>query len=81
MNLDRKTADAIVDLMRMPQFEVYCAWLDELNTAFTENAIIGISNDVNVTPDVLRGRAQAMKILKQEMGKAADVASRIQKVG
>ena len=80
MNLDQKTADAIVDLMRMPQFEVYCSWLDALNTAFTENAIAGISNDASVTPEVLRGRAQAMKIIKQEMGKAADVAQRIKRV-
>lgn len=80
MTLDQKTADAIVDLMRIPQFEVYCTWLDSLNTAFTESAIAGMSNDGNVTPEVLRGRAQAMKIIKQEMGKAAKVASRIKRV-
>ncbi len=81
MALDQKTADAIVDLMRMPQFEVYCAWLDSLNTAFTENSVMGISNeDPGVTPDVLRGRAQAMKIIKHEMGKAAKTSTRIQQV-
>ena len=80
MALDQKTADAIVELMRIPQFKVYCDWLDELNTAFTENSIAGISNDPGVTPDVLRGRAQAMKIIKHEMGKAAKTSTRIQRV-
>ena len=80
MALDRKTAEAINDLMRMPQFEVFCAWLDVLNTAFTDNSVMGVSNDPGVTPDVLRGRAQAMKIIKQEMAKAPQVASRIHQV-
>ncbi len=80
MKLDRKTADAIVDLTRIPQFEVFCAWLDALNTGFTENAIAGISNDDSVTPEVLRGRAQAMQIIKQQMAKAPEVASRIKQV-
>jgi len=81
MKLDRKTAEAINDLTRMPQFEVFCEWLDMLNTGFTDNAITGQSNDPCVTPDVLRGRAQAMKIIKQEMAKAPQTASRIQQVG
>ena len=80
MKLDRKTADAIVDLTRIPQFEVFCDWLDLLNTGFTENAIAGISNDPTVTPEVLRGRAQAMQIIKQQMAKAPEVASRIKQV-
>lgn len=80
MQLDRKSADAIVDLTRIPQFEVFCDWLDALNTGFTENAIAGISNDPSVTPDVLRGRAQAMQIIKQQMAKAPEVASRIKQV-
>ncbi len=80
MALDRKTADAINDLMRMPQFKVFCEWLDVLNIAFTDNSVMGVSNDAGVTPDVLRGRAQAMKIIKQEMAKAPQVASRIQQV-
>ena len=80
MALDKKTADAITELMRMPPFEVFCDWLDELNTAFTENSVIGVSNDPGVTPDVLRGRAQAMKIIKVEMGKAAKTSSRIHRV-
>ncbi len=77
MQLDRKTADAINDLMRIPQFEVFCNWLDALNTAFTETAIAGVGDE---PPEVLRGRAQAMKIVKQEMAKAPDVATRIQQV-
>ena len=80
MALDKKTADAIVELMRIPQFEVFCDWLDTLNTAFTENSIIGVSNDPGVNADVLRGRAQAMKIIKQEMGKAAKSVKRIQSI-
>ena len=80
MQLERKTADALVVLMRLPEFQVFCDWLDALNTGFTENAIAGISNDVNNTPDVLRGRAQAMQIIKQQMAKAPDVASRIKQV-
>ncbi len=77
MKLDLKTADAINDLMRMPQFEVFCGWLDALNTAFTESAIAGIEGE---PPEVLRGRAQAMKIIKQEMAKAPSVATRIQQI-
>lgn len=80
MNLDQKTADAIVDLMRIPQFEVFCDWLDALNTGFTDNAITGMSNDSAITPDVLRGRAQAMHIVKQQMAKAPEVAKRIKQV-
>ena len=80
MQLDRETADAIVELMHNPKFEVFCAWLDALNTGFTENAITGVSNDTAVTPDVLRGRAQAMQIIKLQMAKAPEVAQRIQRV-
>ena len=80
MQMDRKTADALVILTRIPEFKVFCDWLDALNTGFTENAIAGISNDVNNTPDVLRGRAQAMQIIKQQMHKAPQVASRITQV-
>lgn len=80
MKMDRKIADAIVDLSRIPQFEVFCDWLDALNVAFTENSVMGVSNDPGVTPDVLRGRAQAMAIIKQQMAKAPEVASRIKQV-
>lgn len=80
MKMDQETADAVVELMHNPKFQVFCDWLDTLNTGFTENAIAGISNDVAVTPDVLRGRAQAMQIIKQQMGKAPDVAQRIKRV-
>lgn len=81
MNIDRDTADAIVELSHNPKFGVFCDWLDRLNTGFTEHAIAGVSNDLSVTPDVLRGRAQAMQIIKQQMAKAPEVAKRIQSVG
>jgi hypothetical protein len=80
MKIDRETADAVVELMHNPKFQVFCNWLDALNTGFTENAIAGISHDDSVTPDVLRGRAQAMQIIKQQMTKAPEVAQRIQRV-
>lgn len=80
MKMDRETADAVVELMHNPKFEVFCNWLDKLNTVFTDNSVMGVSNDPSVTPDVLRGRAQAMKIIKQEMGKAPELAQRIQSV-
>lgn len=80
MQMDRRTADALIVLARLPEFKVFCDWLDTLNTGFTENAIAGISNDVSVTPDVLRGRAQAMQIIKQQMTKAPHVANRIVQV-
>lgn len=80
MKIDRKTADAVVELMHIPSFLIFCDWLDALNTGFTENAIAGMSNDDSVTPDVLRGRAQAMQIIKQQMAKAPAVAQRIKRV-
>ena len=80
MKIDRETADAVVELMHHPKFAVFCTWLDELNTGFTAHAIAGISDDPNINPDVLRGRAQAMQIIKQQMAKAPEVAQRIQRV-
>jgi hypothetical protein len=80
MKIDQETADAVVELMHNPKFQVFCDWLDTLNTGFTENAIAGMSNDVSITPDVLRGRAQAMQIIKQQMAKAPEVSKRIQRV-
>lgn len=81
MKLDRDTADAIVELTHNPKFQVFCDWLDQLNTGFTEHAIAGVSSDESVTPDVLRGRAQAMHIIKQQMARAPEIAKRIQSVG
>jgi hypothetical protein len=80
MKIDRKTADAVVELMNNPNFKLFCDWLDELNTGFTEHAIAGIAPDPVTTPDVLRGRAQAMQIIKQQMEKAPEVAQRIKRV-
>lgn len=80
MKMDQVTADAIVELMHHPKFEVFTAWLDELNTGFTTHAIAGVSDEAATTPDVLRGRAQAMEIIKTQMAKAPSVAQRIQRV-
>ena len=80
MKIDQKTAEAVVELMHYPSFEVFCNWLDELNTGFTDHAIAGIAPDPVTTPDVLRGRAQAMQIIKQQMDSAPKVAQRIQRV-
>ena len=77
MKMTRETADAITDLMRIPQFETFVDWIDELDAGFTAHAIAGISDELNTTPDVLRGRAQAIQIIKQQMGKAPEIVSRI----
>ena len=53
-------------------------WFDLALVTFTQGAVMGV--DENFTPDVLRGRAQGLTILKSEMEKAPDVAGRIQKV-
>ena len=53
-------------------------WMDSVNSSFTQGAIMGY--DDNYSPDVLRGRAQGLSIVKNEMEKAPDVAGRIQKI-
>ena len=45
---------------------------------YTQAAIMGY--DENYSPDVLRGRAQGLAIIKAEMAKAPNVAGRIQKI-
>ena len=59
-------------------FQIFGNWLDAVHSAFIQGAIHGV--DENFSADVLRGRAQGLSILKQEMEKAADVAGRIQKI-
>ncbi len=41
---------------------------------------MGVGADANHTPDVLRGRAQGVSIIKNEMESAPNVAGRIQKI-
>ena len=59
-------------------FAVFAAWMDVVHSTFVQGAIMGF--DDNYTPDVLRGRAQGLSILKNEMEKAPDVAGRIHKI-
>ena len=59
-------------------FQVFAAWMDTAHSTFVNGAIMGF--DDNYSPDVLRGRAQGLSIIKNEMEKAPDVAGRIQKI-
>ena len=59
-------------------FQVFAAWMDVVHSNFVNGAIMGF--DENYSPDVLRGRAQGLSILKNEMEKAPEVAGRIQKI-
>lgn len=59
-------------------FQIVANWMDEVHTVFIQGAIMG--HDPNNNADVLRGRAQALSILKNEMEKAPEVAGRIQKI-
>ncbi len=78
MKLDRETAEAIVRLAGSRDFKVFLDWFDEAHSIFINGAVMGF--DENYSPDVLRGRAQALSILKREMEKAPEVAGRIQKI-
>lgn len=78
MKLDQETAEALIRLAHNKDFIVFGAWLDQVHTIFVNGAVMGI--DENYSPDVLRGRAQALSIVKAEMEKAPDVAGRIQKI-
>ena len=49
-----------------------------MHSVFVQGAIMG--HDENNNTDTLRGRAQGLSILKNEMEKAPDVAGRIQKI-
>lgn len=58
-------------------FQTVGNWLDLVHQTFVSGAIMGVEGE---DPAVLRGRAQALAILKNEMEKAPDVAGRIQKI-
>lgn len=78
MLLDKEAAEAIVRLTNSRDFQVFMDFVDKVNTSMVANAING--QDENFSPDVLRGRAQGMAILKQEILKAPETAGRIQRV-
>lgn len=65
-------------LAHSKDFQIFGSWLDEVHTVFVQGAIMG--HDPKNNTDVLRGRAQALSILKNEMEKAPEVAGRIQKI-
>jgi hypothetical protein len=65
-------------LAHVQDFQVFAAWLDEVQQVYVNGAIMG--HDENNNSDVLRGRAQGLSILKHEMEKAPDVAGRIQQI-
>lgn len=65
-------------LSNTKDFQTFGDWLDTVHAAFVDGAVMGV--DEHYSPDVLRGRAQALSIVKNEIKKAPDVAGRIQKV-
>lgn len=77
MKLDLETADAICELMHSPKFKQFMTWFDQVHAEMVSQAIHGVSKDYSA--DVLRGRAQALGLLKGELTKAPEVASRIVK--
>lgn len=64
--------------MNNRDFQTFLNWFDSAHSIFVNGAVMG--HDENYSPDVLRGRAQALSILKNEMEKAPEVAGRIQKI-
>jgi hypothetical protein len=64
--------------MHNGDFKKFLDWFDEVHTVFINGAVMGY--DEKFSPDVLRGRAQGLSILKTELEKAPDVAGRIQKI-
>ena len=58
-------------------FQTFGEWLDTVHTKLIQGAIMGVDD---TDPAVLRGRAQGLSILKNEMEKASDVAGRIQQI-
>jgi hypothetical protein len=79
LKLNQDTAEAIVRLSQSSRdFKVFLDWFDQVHGAFIQGAVMGV--DENYSPDVLRGRAQALSILKAEIEKAPEVAGRIQKI-
>lgn len=78
MKLDQETAEALMRLANNRDFIQFANWMDEVHQIYVQGAIMGY--DENYSPDVLRGRAQGLSIMKSEMEKAPDVAGRIQKI-
>ena len=78
MKLDRDTAEALVRLSHTADFQKVMEWLDIVQQTFVQGAVMG--HDENYSPDVLRGRAQGITILRGEMEKAPEVAVQVQKV-
>ncbi|MBW2451755.1 MAG: hypothetical protein JRF07_05300 [Deltaproteobacteria bacterium] len=78
MKLTQETAEALVRLSNNRDFIKIMDWFDEVHGAFIQGAVMGV--DENYSPDVLRGRAQALSILKAEIEKAPQVVGRIQKI-
>lgn len=79
MKLERDTAEAIVRLTQSSRdFKTFLDWFDQVHGAFIQGAVMGV--DENYSPDVLRGRAQALSIIKAEIEKAPEVVGRIQKI-
>lgn len=78
MKLDQQTAEALVRLSHSKDFQLFAAWLDNAHGIFINGAVMG--HDDNFSPDVLRGRAQGLSIIKSEMEKAPELVGRIQKI-
>lgn len=65
-------------LMHNKDFKTFLDWFDQAHSIFINGAVMGY--DEKFSPDVLRGRAQGLSILKSEMEKAPEVAGRIHKI-
>jgi len=78
VKLNQETAEAITRLSHNKDFELFIAWFDAVYNAMRDHAIQGV--DENFSADVLRGRAQAFAIIRQEMANAPNLVGRIQKV-
>lgn len=64
--------------MHNRDFKTFLTWFDQAHNIFINGAVMGY--DEKFSPDVLRGRAQGLSILKAELEKAPDVAGRIHKI-
>ena len=78
IKLDQETAEALIRLSHNRDFGAFMVWVDRVHAVFVNGAIIG--HDEHNNSDVLRGRAQGLSIIKDQMEKAPDVAGRIQKI-
>lgn len=76
MKLDSDMAEGITELMHHPRFSSFIKFMDMVNDEMISAAINGKSKDPADNPDVLRGRAQAVKIIMHEINKAPVVAQK-----